>query len=220
MNLRIKGEGKMENPNDAIEMKNPMEDLVEADIEKQTGDAAKDIAKIEDGNILEEATEKTAATPVLEETSTVIDSTVAPFEELLPESHKPGFDDSEAQDARRDSVNEGGITKPKTTGPMKSNDPALEGGQTGREPLADSTANAYEVSGFHVEVPTSTGMTSQQITQDFGNLETAKASVNGDMFLLLQKGKLIACKITRGAPIICFNERQILEHINGGWRKP
>ena len=214
MNLKMKGDGAVEKPNDgAIEMKNPMEDLVEITPE--------DVGNLEDVvGLLEVPLSEDIESPEIENDPVVIDSREAPIEELLPESNKPGFDASEVQDARRDDRDEGGVTRNKTTGPMKSSDPAQEGGLVRKEPLADSTANAYEVSGFHVEVPFPSGMVSQQITQDFADLDTAKASVNGDKFILQMKDGYKACRITRGAPIICFNERQVLEYINGAWRKP
>lgn len=206
MNIRprMSGEGEVEKADEsAIEMKDPMADLVSEESPMPTGEME-----------IEEA--KTA-----EDEPKVIDSSEATVEELLPPSDNPGFDDSEIQDARLDQEEEGGVTNPqKSTGPMKNSDPALEGGRIKQDHIGDSTENAYEISGFHVEVPTGAGMVSQQITMDFDDLDTAKASVNGELFLMPLQGRTKACKIIRGAPIICFNERQILEYIGGKWRKP
>jgi len=208
MNIRprMEGKGEVKDSSETIEMKNPMEDLVsdgESSVEVNPADV--------------EANEKVVA----EEGPNVIDSTEATVEELLPPSDKPGFDESEVQDARIDRNEEGGVTNPlRSTGPMKNTDPAMEGGLIKQDHLGDATENAYELSGFHVEVPTGTGAVSQQITMDFDDLETAKACVNGGTFLMPLQGRVKACKITRGAPIICFNERQILEYIDGRWRKP
>ena len=225
MNVRIKGEGSVENNNGAIEYpKNPMEDMID-DAEEGSVDAPDGeslLSKLSEAvEVNDEATD--AAGDSVSEAAEVIDAREAPIEELLPESDKEGFDDTQQQDARYDAEKEGGVTKPKTTGPMKlpGGDSAMEGGQVKqREPLEDSTADAYEMSGFHVEIPTGVGMVSQQVTQDFSDVETAKACVNGDTYLMPIQGGVKACKITRGAPIICFNERQILEYVGGVWRKP
>jgi len=142
---------------------------------------------------------------------------------VLPKSNDPGFDASSVQDMRKDATVEGGVTNPtRSTGPMKFNgDAALEGGIIRREPLADSTPGAYELSGFHVEVKSDSGMSSVQITQDFKELAVAMASINVDKYLMpVQPCGFIPCRITRGAPIICFEERQILEYINGAWKRP
>jgi len=142
----------------------------------------------------------------------------------LPISSKSGFDDTVVQDARIDSDIEGGVTNPmRSTGPMKFNgDYTSEGGIIGkRDPIADSTPGAFELSGFHVEMETDSGMVSIQVTQDFHDIETAKMSINGDKFLMpLKSGGFKVCRITRGAPIICNNERMLLEYIDGKWRRP
>lgn len=233
MNIRMRGEGKVTDKNDAISYgagaeKDPMADLVEQEDqggEKKAAEQSEEVST--DGPGIEEEsiqnTDDIASTLSDDQTAPkIIDSTEATVEELLPESNRPGFDDREIQDARNDFDVEGGVTKPQTTGPMKlpSGDVAQEGGQIKHGHLADSAQDAYEVSGFHVEVPTGTGMVSQQITQNFVDLETAKASINGEMFLRPQQGGFKACKIIRGAPIICYNERQILEYIDGKWRRP
>lgn len=231
MQLRMKGEGKVTGPNDAVSYgagaeKDPMADLVEqegtenAEAQSDTEDAGLDADVSSEGQAESDTGSEQAEEG--QDQPVVIDSTEATVEELLPESDKPGFDDKEIQDARVDREDEGGVTRPQTTGPMKlpGGDAAQEGGQIKHGHLADSAQDAYEVSGFHVEVSSATGMVSQQITQNFPDLETAKASVNGEIYLRPQQGGFKACKIIRGAPIICYNERQILEYINGVWRKP
>ncbi len=232
MILRMKGEGKVTTPNDAVSYgagaeNDPMADLVDGGINDETEEVAEDGSGEEAGSDAQEAEEAAmseidADTGETQDSPVVIDSTEATVEELLPESKKAGFDDREVQDARLDREDEGGVTKPQTTGPMKlpSGDASQEGGQIKHGHLADSSKDSYEVSGFHVEVPTSGGVVSQQITQNFYDLETAKASINGDRYLRPEQGGFRACRITRGAPIICYNERQILEYINGRWRRP
>ena len=142
-------------------------------------------------------------------------------EPILKPSNKPGFDDTAVQDAKSDHDVEGGLVRPKTTGPMKfSGDAASEGFQITKAPLSDSAKNMYELSGFHVEIQGLSGITTAQINQDFKDLETAKMSINGDRYLMpVKTGGFKACKITRGAPIICFEERQILEYVDEKWRR-
>lgn len=211
----LKGKGKVVNPEEqekimaeqdaAEEMEkeptegsidyNPMSDLVETTEEEHVGAHAQDAKK--QSNIT------TDPTP--------------------PISDNPGFDQSAIQDARIDSKIEGGVTNPKrSTGPQKFNgDSSSEGGIIGkREPLSDSTPGAYELSGFHVEMDTGAGMVSIQITQDFKDADTAKLAVNGDKYLMPVKGGgFKSCQIIRGAPILCYEERQIAEYIDGKWRR-
>lgn len=251
MNVRLRGEGNVEEPGEgSVDYpKNPMEEMVEPEGQTEESEEALDgeglLSKLAEAvdegtkEALLSADNKGASEIMAEEDRTflktaneaasetdapkVIDSTEATIDELLPESDKEGFDDTQQQDARYDSEDEGGVTKPKTTGPMKlpGGDAAMEGGQIKqREPLADATENAYELSGFHVEMPAGGNMVSQQVTQDFADLDTAKACINGTTYLMPIQGGVKACQITRGAPIICYNERQLLEYVGGQWRKP
>ena len=181
---------------------NPMADLVEEE----------EVVATAEGDALEEAVASAE-----DEEKVVVNRTE------LPVSSNPGFDETAVQDAQRDMETEGGVTNPRrSTGPMRSNgDASTEGGIIQRPPLADSTPGAYELSGIHVEVSVATGLASVQITQDFKDLDTAKASISGDKYLMPAKeGGFTLCRITRGAPIICFEERQILEYVNNVWRRP
>ena len=217
MNLKMDGEGKVEQPNNegAIEYGvNSIEDMVE-EVDSNTVDPPLGRMIDAEDAVLLQTMDDMAKT-------TVIDATKASIDELLPDSDKPGFDDSEAQDARKDSSIEGGVTNPKASGmSMKtSGDPLEEGGQVKVDHLADSKSDVYEVSGFHIEIPSGSNTVTQQITKNFKSLEAAKACVNNEMYLHVADGEIVIRKIIRGAPIVCYNERQLLEYIGGKWRKP
>lgn len=219
MNIRIqmKGRGIVEpKKEEAVSYNagakpNPMEDIA---------------ANVDTDTIADQGEAAMAARDVAEELKEmkVVDVSTTPIEKLLPESKKPGFDDTVIQDAKTDHAIEGGITKPKTTGPMKFNgDPATEGGMIRKEPLADATPGKYELSGFYIEVPSPSGagMTSEQVNRDFRDIEMAKLSINGQMYLKpVKEGGFVPCRIIRGGPIICFNEREVLEYIDEKWRRP
>ena len=201
---------------------NPLEELVdeqEGDLAER--DVSEEMQEPQEPQIPQELQDpqEPVASPAIEEPR-VIDISKATIEELLPVSESPGFDNSAAQDARLESPVEGGVTNPlHSTGPMKFNgDSASEGGlvKPGKSPALTSE---FELSGFHAEVKTSTGMTSVQITQTFKDVEMAKASINGDKYLMAANFGFIPCPITRGAPIICNGERQLFEYIDNQWRR-
>lgn len=221
-NIQLKGTGIVKNEEsidyDAGVKSNPMADIAD---EGEAGLAEKE----SDTELaIMEATDKGVNEIAKEEDKRFIDIAKASVDELLPPSNRPGFDDSVIQDAKTDHAIEGGITKPKTTGPMKYNgDAASEGGMIRKTPAVNTADNAYEVSGFFIETPSPSGvgMISEQVNQNFPDLETAKMSIQGQTYLKpLPSGGFKACRIIRGGPIICLNERQVFEYIDEKWRKP
>jgi hypothetical protein len=143
----------------------------------------------------------------------------------LMESSKPGFDPNSLQDARRDGDREGGVARPMTTGPQKTDgDAAKEGSQIKPTGIPADTTNKFEVSGFSVsyEETKGQGLVSVDITDYFDDIETAQASVNGDKYLMPRAGggfKVV--NIVSGAPKITYQERELYEYMNtkNAWRR-
>ena len=143
----------------------------------------------------------------------------------LIESEKPGFNPHALQDARVDNRIEGGIARPQTTGPNKTDgDAAKEGSQIKPAGTPGDITNKYEVSGFSVsyEEKKGQGLISVEIRDYFDDIETAQASVNGDKYLMpIAGGGNKVVLISHGAPKISYQEREIYEYLNdkNAWRR-
>jgi len=141
----------------------------------------------------------------------------------LTESNKKQFDVSGAQDARKDSDDEGGVMVQRTAGTHKNNDAAMEGGQLKAQPNMerDSKEGQFEMTGFTVEYKgPGGGLKSIQVRDYFEDLDTAYASINGDKYLMpMDNGGFKISTITGGAPIVSMNERQMYIYKDGNWAK-
>jgi len=134
------------------------------------------------------------------------------------ESDKPGFDPGTKQDARYNSAVEGGISRPRTTGPNKTNGGSISEGMQikSTKPPAD-VSNKFSMSGFTVsfEETPGQGLISLEITDYFNDLETAQASINGDKYLMpLSNGGFKIVQISSGAPKISYQDRELYQYLN------
>lgn len=196
---------------DSIEydpQKTPMEEIADED-EKSN------IAELQNEDIPVE-TEKTK--------SSSIDESKTIKTPILKNSKKPGFNPNEKQDARIDNKIEGGVARPRTTGPMKSSGDAAEEG-TQLKPTLPEPADLkkqFEMTGFTVsyEPKKGEGLISVQIRDYFPDIESAQVSINGDKYLMpLPDGGFKVVKISSGAPMISWDDRQLYEYINDKWRR-
>ena len=224
--VSVSGEGSIEY--DAGSSKNPMEDLVDVDKTPQEPMVEQDdgAAEMEPQSI---PIEQDVASEDVEETPDSVEEAPKIVEleegEVLPlkESERPGFDPNVVQDARYDKPIEGGIVKTRSTGQMKQriNDPAQEGSQIKPVKInADSIRDKFEVTGFTVEFSDGDHIQNKEILDYFDDIETAQASINSDKYLMPVKG--IGYKIATivsGAPIICYNERQIYGYVDESWSR-
>lgn len=180
-------------------------------------------------SMMEDMIDEGSATPLLSEA--VTEDTPAPHiievknGELppLPKSEKPEFNPEAATHALKDSEEvEGGISTARSASASLSSAGEL-GGRVISQPNMDSASlmDKYEVTGFTVEVSLSpNNMSSIRVRDHFDTLEEVMASVDGSRYLMPIKPKgFKVTKITSGAPIVCFNERQMYEYMDGKWRK-
>jgi hypothetical protein len=103
-----------------------------------------------------------------------------------------------------------------------SGDAADDGSQLKPEPNADddSISGKFEVTGFGVTYNSNGGSHFVNIRDYFNDMETAFASINGSKYLMpLPKGGYTIADITSGAPIICFNERELYNYKNNQWKR-
>ncbi len=210
----------------------PMEELAEASEDEKVGDVVEESSSPM-GEIVEDT--EGAQEPVQAPTrdpgpkSSIDQSKVVEVPEggvpPLSQSTKEGFNSQSTQSAKMDSEVEGGVTRPQTTGPMRSSgDAADDGEQLKPRPdmVAESQTGKYEVTGFSAsyEPAKGKGLESVQIRDYFDDMETAMASVNGEKYLMpLPNGGYKIATIAQGAPSISIEERQLYEYINGKWRR-
>jgi len=127
---------------------------------------------------------------------------------------------NESQDARYDSPNEGGIMRNKTSGASAFLEQTDNGSY--RPQTADEAPDGmYEVTGFSVSYEPSpgAGLVSVRVRDFFPDVKTAFLSVNGSNYMLPVKGGYIASSIQLGSPIICKQDRQVYEFMNGEWKR-
>jgi hypothetical protein len=144
----------------------------------------------------------------------------------LPKSTKPEFNPEAVTHGLKDDEAEGGISTARSASQSLTEAERLEdaGGRVISQPNMDtaSMADKYEITGFTVEVSLSKGnMTSIRVRDYFDTLEDAMASVSEHtryMMPVRPKGFKVT-KISSGAPILCFNERELYNYLDGQWRK-
>lgn len=137
------------------------------------------------------------------------------------------FDPSSVQDARKSDHVEGGVVSAKTTGPsmsvanqIKTTKSNPNGGQLKPPPNVDedSMLNMFEVSGFSVQYKADDSDHTVQIRDYFRDVETAFASINSDKYLMpMPDSAYKISTITSGAPIICYNDRQLYMYKDEKW---
>ena len=228
-NFKLSGVGKvirkgkkmptMQDDDDPIEYgKSAMDDLV---VKPSVGD--EDTVQAVQAHIAEEIEKESEAENMAEPDLSPVPAVVLE-NDIVPPSAKPEFDPTRIQNALKDDELEGGVFKMRTTGlaSMDSEQPrGAEYYKPQRELEAGAAHGKYEVSGFTVqyEPKPGGGLSSVQIRDYFDDLETAKASVSPSGYLIPLRSGYKLGRITLGCPVICLNERQILEYVNGNWRR-
>lgn len=214
--------------------KSPMDEIAEEDntaepeeINVEPDEAGETLPQTLDDMVNKEMPPPEEKAPTSEDTAPAPEEPADKFTDnpVLTESNKPGFDPQAKQDARFDDSKEGGISRPQTTGPHKTDgDASKEGMQIKPKVASTDVKNQFEMSGFSVsyEAKKGQGLISLEIRDHFIDLETAQASVNGDRYLMPLEGSgFKVVKITTGAPKISFEEREIYIHLNdkGVWSR-
>ena len=152
----------------------------------------------------------------------------------LTQSNKEGFNTDTIADPRKGEGDDGGITTSNNTdenmsvsaGKIVGNKTTgISGGWNGRSSQnnksdmnVDSLKGKYELTGFSVQYKEegSVDIIATEIREYYDAIDDAEKTVNSD-FYIMKNG--IKAEITRGAPIICFNERQLKDYIDETWKR-
>jgi len=79
--------------------------------------------------------------------------------------------------------------------------------------------NSIELSGFSVTQKFKQGNRTVPVLAFYNDKETAMATVSGDKYLAVIDGSPLLTSIVNGKPIVIKGDRQIMEYVNGSWRK-
>ena len=220
--LRLKGVGYIQRKGD-LDMANPMEQFIEDD--------DKNDAMVE--QVINENEAVPAAEPVIEkydigdviedENEGGVELSSVPVEDVPPlelkVSDKPGFNPNTITNGIRDEdENEGGVIANKMAIPQDAEGSQLipPGSYKGDIDARDK----YEVTGFSIQYRPSDehskGIVSEDVLDYYDSLTDAQSRFDGNIY---KKPNGIESMISRGGPVICFNDRQVMEFINHGWRK-
>jgi hypothetical protein len=202
--------------------KSEMEKLAEEDQQAQEASISNEIDTHEE-DINQSAGNEASVVVSGEAVSLNKDATLTSTGDL----NKVEFNPNQIQNALFDSELEGGVSRTRSTGMTGIGDSVpLKGGDGSvyfPEPERDVSAikGMYEVGGFTVqyEPKQGEGLISIQIHNYFPDLETAMASVTDNRYMMPMKQWYKVARISLGSPIICLNERQIYEYIDGKWRR-
>jgi hypothetical protein len=156
---------------------------------------------------------------VVEESEGMVTKTEMKEEELveLKRSHKKGFDPNSTINAvHADGDNEGGVLANRMAVPQDA-----EGNQfvaPGSNTEEIETKDKYEITGFSIQYQPhgSKGIASEEVRDFYDTMDEIIKRVKADSYM---KPDGNIGRISRGAPVICFNDRQIKEYINEEWRK-
>lgn len=132
--------------------------------------------------------------------------------EILKKSDKPYFDPNLVKDGLKDDDDrEGGVFPATSIGDTMS---AKQGDVMG---FYGKGSGQYEVSGFSVSYgDKEVGVA--EVLKYFPTLEETKSVVSHNTYKhTTPDGSEINCKIVRGAPTICVNERERFRFIEGEW---
>lgn len=132
--------------------------------------------------------------------------------EVLKKSDKPYFDPNLIKDGLKDDEEkEGGVFPATSTGDTMS---SRQGDIMG---FYGKGSGPYEVSGFSVSYgDKEIGVA--DVLKYFPTLEETKSVVSHNYYKhTTPDGAVIDCKIVRGAPTICVNEREKFRLIEGEW---
>lgn len=144
-------------------------------------------------------------------------------EPATSESDKDGFDSTSTKNAMAPSSDEdGGIMKNVTTGIHTTSDEDGKATQPTAKIEDDKAAKGgFEIIGFAIQYSIDDGKTHQ--TEDVHEFCDTKQEAldrfTGVHYMCVRNDKIVKGLITKGAPTICHNERQIYEYVNNQWRR-
>jgi hypothetical protein len=160
------------------------------------------------------AAEETAS--IADNTTSVIDMTKVKEgneHEIITTSIRKEFNPNATQNALEDSDNEGGVYRYRSTGGGASSEGGIYRGSS------KAQEGDVEISGFKILVDLGEGDQSIDVIARFVDINTAKASINGDSFIFVVDGVMRVGTIISGAPVISNDEQEIAKYVNGEWSR-
>jgi len=130
----------------------------------------------------------------------------------ISQAVKDEFNPNATQNALDDDDVEGGVYVARSSSAGLAS--SVQGGQFDGK-TAEIGESEVILSGFNASV----NGTSFEVMAKFDNIETAKASVNGDKFIYFENGKMTVANIDSGAPVISNDEIEIAKLVNGKWQR-
>ena len=155
--------------------------------------------------------------PEIDFSSNVIDMTgigLGEEHKVISMTDKKEFDPNSTQNALYDDDDEGGVYRSRST--SNSLNSSNQGG-TYKGKTVKVEEGKIELSGFKVVINYGNGDQGIDVRAVFNDVETAKASINGDKFIFFDVGGMKVGTIVSGAPIISNDDREISKFINGVW---
>lgn len=209
--VQIKGKGKL------IHSKSPLEQIVEETENEASVSIVENMAvpasepvieKHQVGEIIEKEIEASVEPVIVKENEMV----------ELPKSKRTGFNPNSVSNVVHaiNTEDDGGVVANKMAIPQDA-----EGSQfipIGNNAEEIETKNKYEITGFSIQYQPkgSKGIASEEVRDYYDSLDESIQRFNNDTYL---KPDGTISRISRGGPVICFNDRQIMEYINEMWRK-
>lgn len=138
---------------------------------------------------------------------------------LSPE--KEEFNPLLTQNALQEGEREGGIMRVRAPGANVVDDTQKLSSSYRPEAENADNENRFELSGFTVayEPVAGAGQVTTQVRNFFDDAGSAKGVVTNGRCMIPVGNKIVSAKIVLGAPIICKNERQLFEYVDGQWRR-
>lgn len=211
--LRIHGNGVVMKSNknllaELVEQEDKNEAVVEQTTNEAVPAAELVIEKYAIGEVVENEPEASVQ-PVIIEESVQLE---------LKQSKKRGFNPNSVSNAvyAADDDHDGGVIANKMAIPQDA-----EGSQfipPGANTVENDNKDKFEVTGFSIQYQPkgSMGIASENVRDYYDTLIDAMDRFKEDTYLK-PDGNL--SRISAGAPVICYNERQVKEFVNAEWRK-
>lgn len=80
-------------------------------------------------------------------------------------------------------------------------------------------SHEVELTGFSARYSLGKGHRTVPVVAFYDNVETAMMTIAGMKYMTVVDGKQLLTDIVNGKPIIVKDERQVMEYVNGAWRK-
>jgi hypothetical protein len=134
----------------------------------------------------------------------------------LKKSNKAGFNPNATVNVLNSKDdNEGGVMANKMS--IQQDDEGSQLVEEGSNKIDQESVGKYEVTGFMIQYTPvgSKGIASERVRDYYKTKEEAYSRFEGDTYL---KPDGVKSKIFSGAPVLCFDERQLDERINDEWK--